>query len=62
MTPKKIEGILRRLSEGDITVPEALEKLRTLPYDDLHFAKLDCHRELRKGIPEAVYTPGKTEK
>lgn len=60
MTPKKIEKILRMLSEGRITVPEALEELRTLPYDDMHFAKLDRHRELRKGIPEAIYTPGKT--
>jgi NCAIR mutase (PurE)-related protein len=39
-----------------------LEELRTLPYDDLRFAKLDHHRELRKGIPEAIYAPGKTEK
>lgn len=62
MTPKKIERILKRLSEGSITVSEAMEQLRTLPYDDLQFAKLDRHRELRKGIPEAIYTPGKTEK
>ncbi len=60
MNPRKIEKILRRLSKGDCTVAEALELLRTLPYDDLEFAKLDQHRELRKGIPEAVYTPGKT--
>lgn len=62
MTPKKIERVLRRLSEGSISVPEAMEELRTLPYDDLRYAKLDRHRELRKGIPEAIYTPGKTEK
>ena len=62
MSPKKIEEILSRLSRGDITVAEALERLRTLPYEDLHFAKLDHHRELRKGIPEAVYAPGKTDK
>lgn len=62
MRPKKIELILRRLSEGSISVPEAMEMLRTLPYDDLTYAKLDSHRELRKGIPEAIYTPGKTEK
>lgn len=61
MTPKKIEKILRDLSEGRLSVPEALEGLRTLPYDDMHFAKLDSHRELRKGVPEAIYTPGKTD-
>jgi NCAIR mutase (PurE)-related protein len=61
LTPKKIEGVLRKLSQGKISVPEALEELRTLPYDDLEFAKLDRHRELRKGIPEAIYAPGKTQ-
>ncbi len=62
MNPKKIERILSKLSKGECTVGRALEELRTLPYDDLRFAKLDHHRELRKGIPEAIYTPGKTEK
>ena len=61
MTPKKIEKILRDLSSGRMTVAEALERLRTFPYEDLSFAKLDHHRELRKGIPEAIYTPGKTD-
>jgi hypothetical protein len=62
MNPKKIEKVLSRLSKGECTVGEALEQLRTLPYDDLEFAKLDHHRELRKGIPEAIYTPGKTDR
>ena len=61
MTPKKIERILKDLSSGKVTVSESMELLRTLPYEDLHFAKLDHHRELRKGIPEAIYTPGKTD-
>ena len=62
MNPKKIEKVLDRLSKGECTVGEALEHLRTLPYDDLGFAKLDHHRELRKGIPEAIYSPGKTDR
>lgn len=61
MNPRRIERILQRLARGELTVPEALEALRTLPYDDLGFAKLDRHRELRRGIPEAIYTPGKTD-
>jgi len=61
MTPKRIERILKELSGGKLSVHEAMELLRTLPYEDLHFAKLDHHRELRKGIPEAIYTPGKTD-
>jgi NCAIR mutase (PurE)-related protein len=61
MNPKKIEKVLDRLSKGECTVGDALEQLRTLPYEDLEFAKLDNHRELRKGIPEAIYSPGKTD-
>jgi len=62
MNPKRIEKVLTDLSRGDCTVTEALEELKTLPYEDLRYAKLDHHRELRKGIPEAIYTPGKTRR
>lgn len=61
MNPKRIRKILEQLSSGKMEVVEALEQLRTLPFDDMKFAKLDLHRELRKGIPEAIYTPGKTD-
>lgn len=32
------------------------------PYDDLGYAKIDLHREKRKGFPEVVFSEGKTEK
>jgi len=35
--------------------------MRALPYEDLGFAKLDTHRPLRRGFPEVVYCPGKTD-
>ena len=38
------------------------EKVFIDPYDDLGFAKLDLHREKRKGFPEVVYAEGKTSK
>ncbi len=62
MNPKKIEKVLADLSRGNCTIAQALEQLKTLPYEDLKFAKLDRHRELRKGIPEAIYSPGKTDR
>ncbi|MBI2855259.1 MAG: nickel pincer cofactor biosynthesis protein LarB [Chloroflexi bacterium] len=37
-----------------------MERLRTLPFEDLGFAKIDHHRTLRKGFPEVVYGPGKS--
>jgi NCAIR mutase (PurE)-related protein len=58
------EPTLRRILEdvaGGTTSPTAaLEAVRTLPFADLGFARVDHHRELRQGFPEAVYSPGKT--
>ncbi len=55
-----VERLLRDLKDGKVSVKEAMEALRALPYEDLGFAKVDTHREIRRGIPEAVYCPGKT--
>lgn len=60
MDVQRVEAILRGLERGKVTVSEALERLRTLPFDDLGFAKVDTHRALRRGAPEVVYSPGKT--
>jgi len=38
----------------------ALEQLRNLPYEDIGYAKLDHHRELRRNFPEVVFGQGKT--
>lgn len=38
----------------------AIERLKDLPYEDLGFAKLDLHRELRRGFPEVIFGQGKT--
>ena len=45
-----------------MTVDTVLEQLRDLPYQDIGFAKLDHHRPLRTGWPEAVFGKGKTPK
>ncbi len=52
--------ILQKIKNGDISPEDALSKLRTQPFEDLGYAKLDHHRELRKGIPEVIYGSGKT--
>src|SRR2546426_2786480 len=57
----KLEKVLSDLKAGRLTVGEALDHLRALPFEDLGFAKVDTHRPLRKGFPEAVYCPGKTD-
>ncbi|MHB9038697.1 MAG: nickel pincer cofactor biosynthesis protein LarB [Armatimonadota bacterium] len=57
-------GLLRELLEmvkdGSVDVENAMDRLRTLPYEDIGFAKLDNHRHLRNGFPEVVFCQGKT--
>jgi len=52
--------ILQKIKNGDISPEDALSKLRTQPFEDLGYAKLDHHRELRKGVPEVIYGMGKS--
>ncbi len=60
MKPQQILEILQGVATGALTPEQALGDLAELPYADLGFAKLDFHRELRNGHPEAVYGEGKT--
>ncbi len=52
--------ILQDYKAGKIDLVEVLEKIKSLPYKDLDFAKIDTHRALRKGFPETVFCKGKT--
>ncbi|MBA3432042.1 MAG: nickel pincer cofactor biosynthesis protein LarB [Actinobacteria bacterium] len=60
MRPDEVEVLLTNVAEGTTSVEEALRTLRYLPIEDLDFARLDMHRELRQGTPEAIYAEGKT--
>jgi len=60
MTGKEIEKLLKDIKAGTRTIEEAMEVLRTFPYTDLGFARIDHHREIRTGYPEIVYCAGKT--
>jgi len=52
--------LLESVSAGDVGIDEAVARLRTLPYENLGFARVDHHRALRGGAPEAIFCPGKT--
>ncbi|HXG02242.1 MAG TPA: nickel pincer cofactor biosynthesis protein LarB [Candidatus Binatia bacterium] len=60
MNREMLRGLLEDLRAGRVSVDEALERLRRLPYDDLGFAKVDQHRALRAGAAEAIFCQGKT--
>lgn len=57
MTTKEI---LEELSKNNITVEEALLQIKTEPFVDLEYAKVDIHRKVRQGVSEVIYGAGKT--
>lgn len=60
MPHQQIEDILQALHRHKLSVAEALLKLKQEPFDDLGYAKVDHHRELRQGVAEVIYGAGKT--
>lgn len=60
MDKNSLRRLLESLMEGEVDVDQALEQLKGLPYDDIGFAKLDTHRDLRRGFPEVIFCMGKT--
>jgi hypothetical protein len=55
-----MKKLLQEYKAGKIPLATVLKKLKSLPYEDLGFAKLDTHREIRKGFPETIFCQGKT--
>jgi NCAIR mutase (PurE)-related protein len=60
MDSASLRALVEQVASGDCTPDDAVRQLRRLPYADLGFARVDHHRDLRQGMPEAVYGPGKT--
>jgi len=57
---EKVRALLEAVAGGAVTPEQALGRLRSLPVEDLRFARVDLHRALRHGVPEALFCPGKT--
>ncbi|MBR4827360.1 MAG: nickel pincer cofactor biosynthesis protein LarB [Oscillospiraceae bacterium] len=55
-----IRNTLEALRNGEITVDDALLKIKKQPFEDIGFAKVDLHRAVRQGAPEVIYGAGKT--
>jgi len=56
----ELEQLIDAVRQGDVDAPAAVERLSLLPFRDLGFARVDTHRELRQGAPEAVLGEGKS--
>jgi hypothetical protein len=60
MNIRKIEDLLRKVRSGKTTLNQAMAELKSLPFEDLGFTRIDHHRSLRKGFPEVIWGEGKT--
>jgi pyridinium-3,5-biscarboxylic acid mononucleotide synthase len=52
--------ILQHVQGGELSPEDAAKRLEHLPFEDIGFAKIDHHRALRSGMPEVIFSQGKT--
>jgi NCAIR mutase (PurE)-related protein len=55
-----LRELLEAVRDGKLSPDQGVTRLRHLPFEDLGFAKIDHHRSLRLGLPEVIYSAGKT--
>jgi len=60
MSEDQIRSLFEDVRSGATDIDSALSRIRHLPFEDLGFARIDHHRQLRHGFPEVVFGLGKT--
>src|ERR1700746_3384267 len=60
MDESAVRNLLQPVPDPQLSPEAAIARLRHLPFEDLGFAKIDHHRPLRVGMPEVIYSAGKT--
>ena len=60
MDIRKLKNLLIKVKRGKTSIDEALAQLKSLPFEDLGYARIDHHRSLRKGFPEVIWGEGKS--
>lgn len=60
MTRDTLQTLLERVARGELQADQALRQLERLPFEDLGYARIDHHRDLRCGFPEVIFGQGKT--
>jgi NCAIR mutase (PurE)-related protein len=55
-----LRKLFQQVQTGKLSADDAVDRLRHLPFEDLGFAKIDHHRALRQGMPEVIFSQGKT--
>lgn len=57
----EVRDILEQLKSGKMSLDEAESLLKRQPFEELGYAKLDTHREIRSGFPEVIFCSGKPD-
>src|SRR5215472_13382397 len=60
MDANSLRKLMEQVRAGRLSPDEAVTRLRHMPFEDLGFAKIDHHRRLRAGMPEVIFSQGKT--
>ena len=53
--------VLEKVKQGEISIEEAEHYFRKAPFDEMGYAKLDMHRQIRSGFPEVIFCSGKAD-
>ena len=56
-----LRDLLENVKNNNLDIEDALDILKDLPYEDLGYANIDHHRQIRNGYPEVIYCEGKTD-
>ncbi len=56
-----INNLLQEVKDGTLSVEDAVSMLKKAPYEEMGYAKLDTHREIRQGFAEVVFCSGKSD-
>jgi NCAIR mutase (PurE)-related protein len=60
MNQEYLKTMLNSVRQGGLSIDDALQQLRQLPFQDIGCAQVDHHRHLRQGMPEMIFGGGKT--
>ncbi len=60
MDTASLRKLLQDVRKGTVSLDEAVARMRHMPFEDLGFAKIDHHRRIRSGMPEVIFSQGKT--
>jgi pyridinium-3,5-biscarboxylic acid mononucleotide synthase len=60
MNEVQLRSLMAEVAAGAISPDAAIQRLKHLPYEDVGFAKVDHHRQIRRGVPETIFGQGKT--